>query len=407
MTQPWSSVADPNFVAIVREMRAADVTIVNLETLIHEFNGYAQADSGGGYMASPPQIAGELKWAGVDVVAHANNHTFDYGSIGLIETLDHVESAGLILAGSGKDLQEARAPRTIHAAGQTVALVAMTSEFFHYGAASRSRPDMRGRPGLNPLTLRKDKVITVTTAVTEAFRKCARLFGRREMKFLQPAFSCKGIKFRVADRIGYDFGLRVDEGDLAANLAAVREASEIADCTVVSVHAHSQRAWLRKFAHATIAAGADIVFIHGPHSIRGIEFHEGRPIFYCLGDFVYQWEQIERHPVEAYQWLGLGDDANFKDLVVRDELASDRRVFEGLAAILHITGDRTDGIELLPLDLQFDAPFNTRGRPRLADPELGRRIISQVAKLSKAYGTAISYDPETNRGIVAIPHVTR
>lgn len=407
ITQPWSDVADPEFAAIIHEMRGADATIINLETVIHEFKGPAQADCGGFYMASPPQIAGELKWAGVDMVAHANNHTFDYGSIGILETLEHVDDAGLILAGSGKDLQEARKSRMMKVAGQKVALVAMTTDFFKYGAASRSRPDMAGRPGLNPLALRKDKVIIITPVIARFFRKCARLLGRREKKFLQPKFSCKGVNFRVEDRIGFVFGFRVDEGHRDANLAVVREASESADCTVVSIHAHSQGSWLTRFAHEAIAQGANVVFIHGPHEVRGIEIRDGRPIFYCLGDFVFQLEQIKRHPVEAYEYIGLGDDANYKDINARYSESKKRRAYEGAAAILKMRDGSVCSIELLPLDLRFDAPFDIIGRPRLGDPEFSKRIVGEIAKCSKTYNTIITYDPETNRGIVKVPNEPR
>ena len=146
ITRPWSHVRETRFLELVSEIRTADVAIANLETVIHEFSGYAQADFGGTYMASPPQIAAELKWAGFDMLAHANNHTFDYGTSGVLETLEHVEKAGLILAGSGKDLQNARAPRYFHCNGGTVALVAMTADFLSYGKASKAwiatwRPD--------------------------------------------------------------------------------------------------------------------------------------------------------------------------------------------------------------------------------------------------------------------------
>ena len=90
IVEPWSQIDDPTFLRLVAEMRAADVAIVNLETVIHDFKGYAQADSGGTYMASPPSIAGELAWAGVDMVSSANNHAFDYGTEGILETLEHV-----------------------------------------------------------------------------------------------------------------------------------------------------------------------------------------------------------------------------------------------------------------------------------------------------------------------------
>ena len=67
ITEPWSHVRDPGFDRLLAEMRTADASLVNLETVIHEFNGHAQADSGGTYLSSPPAIAGELKWAGVDL----------------------------------------------------------------------------------------------------------------------------------------------------------------------------------------------------------------------------------------------------------------------------------------------------------------------------------------------------
>jgi hypothetical protein len=43
---------------------------------------------------------------------------------------------------------------------------------------------------------------------------------------------------------------------------------------------------LRKWTRAMIDAGADAVVGHGPHVLRGTEFHSGRPIFYSLGNFV-------------------------------------------------------------------------------------------------------------------------
>ena len=47
ITRPWSHVREADFLGLIDEIRAADVAIVNLETVIHEFKGHAQADSGG------------------------------------------------------------------------------------------------------------------------------------------------------------------------------------------------------------------------------------------------------------------------------------------------------------------------------------------------------------------------
>jgi len=135
---------------LVAEMRAADASIVNLETVIHEFNGHAQADSGGIYTASPPAIAGELKWAGVDMVAHANNHAFDYGEGGLLATTKHLDAAGIAHAGSGANLAEARMPGYLDTRGGRVAILSTTSTFRPWNRAGAQRPDLRGRPGINP-----------------------------------------------------------------------------------------------------------------------------------------------------------------------------------------------------------------------------------------------------------------
>jgi capsule synthesis protein PGA_cap len=46
------------------------------------------------------------------------------------------------------------------------------------------------------------------------------------------------------------------------------------------------RGELRRWAHAVIAAGADVVVGHGPHVLRGIEYYRGKPVIYSLGNFV-------------------------------------------------------------------------------------------------------------------------
>jgi hypothetical protein len=43
---------------------------------------------------------------------------------------------------------------------------------------------------------------------------------------------------------------------------------------------------LRAWTRAVIDAGADAVVGHGPHVLRGIEFYEGRPVVYSLGNFL-------------------------------------------------------------------------------------------------------------------------
>src|SRR5262245_34369782 len=276
ITRPWSHVHEPGFLGLVSEIRAAGVAIANLETVIHEFKGYAQADSGGIYMASPPQIAAELKWAGFDMLAHANNHTFDYGTSGVLETVEHVENAGLVLAGSGKNLQDARSPQYFSCLAGTVALVAMASDFVWYGKASSSRVDLHGRPGLNPLTVTHGGEILVPTPMVNRLRAITKRIGLNCSKL-------DGIVFRFGRRTAW--ASRIETSDLQANLDAISEGASNAEIVVASIHAHRQGHWLAEFAHQAIEHGACVIFVHGPHETRGIEIYHGKPIFYSMGDF--------------------------------------------------------------------------------------------------------------------------
>lgn len=406
--RPWSHVVDPAFKRLVDEIRAADVSIANLETVIHEFKGYPQRDSGGTHLASPPAIATELKWAGFDMVAHANNHTFDYGSSAVLETLEHVDRAGLVLAGSGTDLQRARSPRYFERNGAVVGLVAMASSFITYGTASRSRPDFHGRPGLNPLTLtRTERAFVIPPGAAEHIRRFGRLVGRNPKKLAGRSFRM-WARFHVGESFGREKARQLMEIDRDANLSAIAEAADRADIVVASIHAHHQGRWLREFAGDAIRSGADIVFIHGPHEVRAMEMRDGKPIFYSMGDFAFEIESISRLPAEAYQRSGLGDDASPSDVFERSRqsgagLLADPKVFQGFTAAISVNDKRIARIRLLPVDLQFDAPPERRGRPQIAPPAMARRIIETVAGLSQAYNTRIRYDAATNCGEVEIP----
>jgi poly-gamma-glutamate synthesis protein (capsule biosynthesis protein) len=408
ITRPWSHVADPAFLQLIEEIRGADVAVANLETVIHEFKGFAQHDSGGTWMASPPAIAAELRWAGFDMLAHANNHAFDYGSTAILETIGHVEAAGLVLAGSGKDLQEARSPRYVRTKGRTVALVSMAATFVPYGMASNSRPDVRGRPGINPLTLtRREKAIVVPPWAADRLRAFGRSLGRKPDKLSGPSFKV-GPRFHVGKGFGIERARQLTEDDRGANLKAIAEAARNADIVVTSIHAHRQERWLTEFAEDAIEQGADIVFVQGPHEVRPIRFHRGKPILYSLGDFLYETAYIARFPAEAYERLQLGDDASPGDLIReqrrrRVPLEVRRRMFEGLVATVSFIDGRVSRISLIPIDLQFDADDERFGRPRIAAPELGRRIVEEVAALSRPHGAAIVYDSATNRGNVDVP----
>lgn len=372
ITQPWSQIEDKEFLQLMDKIKEPNVSIVNLEMLINDFNGYPQANSGGTYLGTRSIIANELAWAGFDMVASANNHAFDYGSEGVLKNLQNVRQAGLILAGSGNDLQSARSPAYFHSSAGTLALVSAATTFIEYGRAGPSRPDFQGRPGLNPLTASDYYSIHITGFVT----------------------------------ISIWIPTLLDPKDVEGNLKAIREAKSKADIVVMSVHAHTQGAWLEEFAHKAIDSGADIFFASGPHEVRGIEIYKCKPIFYSLGDFVFQNEQVELFPAEYYERLGLDDNATPEDATNvtydfgKKGFPSRREAWEGIVATIYFEEGKVSKIQLIPVDLGFGQPLPNRGRPKYANKELGKKIVSDVIKKSDKYGTKINYLDSENIGIL-------
>src|SRR5699024_6698400 len=107
-----------------------------------------------------------------------------------------------------------------------------------------------------------------------------------------------------------------DERDLKRILKSISEAKRQADYVVVSIHAHEMEGedkaepaeFLKTFARACIDGGADSIVGHGPHILRGIEIYQGRPIFYSLGNFIFQNETVTHLPADFYDKYGLTND---------------------------------------------------------------------------------------------------
>ena len=160
ITRRLSVYSEPAFTRIIELIRGADVAFTNLEMLFHDFEPYAMSSSGGTYMRAEPSLVKDLVWAGFDLVSRANNHTGDYGVLGMNLTTKYVADAGLIQAGVGQSLPEAREARFLESPKGRVALISVASTFTEHSRAGRTRGDMPARPGLSPL--RFDTITTVT-----------------------------------------------------------------------------------------------------------------------------------------------------------------------------------------------------------------------------------------------------
>jgi poly-gamma-glutamate synthesis protein (capsule biosynthesis protein) len=159
ITQRLSPFKEPEYLSMIDVIRSADVGFTNLEMLLHDYEGYPSAQSGGVYMRAEPIIAKELAWAGFDMVARANNHSGDYSPESMRTTTKYLDEAGIVHAGVGENLQQAREARYLETGDGRVALISCSSTFPVHSAAGRQRSDVGGRPGLSPLRFQTRYVV--------------------------------------------------------------------------------------------------------------------------------------------------------------------------------------------------------------------------------------------------------
>ena len=158
ITRRMSVFREEGFARLRKMFREADVGFTNLEMLMHDYE-HSPGQAGGTFTASDPKNLGELEWMGVNLVSCANNHSYDYGEGGVLTNLEHLRRSELVHAGTGRNLSEARAPAYLDTANGRVALISASSTFAEAGRALDQRPDINGRPGLNPLRFNTTHIV--------------------------------------------------------------------------------------------------------------------------------------------------------------------------------------------------------------------------------------------------------
>lgn len=418
IVQALSPHKEPEFTRLIDMIRGADAAFTNLEMLFHDYEPFPSTQSGGTYMRGDPSLAKELVWAGFDLVAQANNHTNDYGVEGAQLTDKYVRQAGLVGAGYGNSLREAREARYVETDKGRVALVSVSSSFPDPIRAGDSWGDTKARPGLAPLRFRTLQVVTKAQfdALQAAVKGAGVALGggggeeggggsasATEMTVL-------GRRFVVGDKA--EVRTEPLKEDVEAMAAVVSNANRQADYVIVSSHTHENGGnrhvppeFFVTFARRMVDAGVDVT--SGPHVLRGIEIYKGRAIFYSLGDFIFQNETLLRQPPENYQPFempmisGVGDFNDQRTDNGSRGFPADPMVFESVVAMPTFVGERMTELKLHPISLGYGQPRSKRGRPVMADPALSKKIIEDLQKFSQPYGTRIEFGD--GLGVVALP----
>ncbi len=249
-------------VPTIASLLKGDVVFTNFEgAIIDVRKGQSPKD---GRFLSPPEALEALKTLGFNLLSLSINHAWDLKVLGIQNTMEQVKRLGMVHAGIGHTVEEAVAPGYLHTPKGTVALVAMASGLVEPGGSATAT-----RPGVNELRIE---------------------------------------------------GNKPNPEDTQRILQSIRDATKQADLVIVYEHNHvfdkpfqtimleelperlGPPDWLKKWTHAEVDAGADIIVMHGAPLLHGVEIYHGRPIFYDLGNFIFQAPPTEILLDEPIVW---------------------------------------------------------------------------------------------------------
>ena len=408
----------PGFQELQSFINQGDFRFVNMETTIHNHETYGAAESGGTWFCSPPGVLEDAKTFGFNILTTCNNHALDYGHIGLEKTLDYVEKAGFPNAGAGRTLADAAAPVYIDTPEGRIALIGACSTFHPACMAGEQTRTMIGRPGINGI--RYSTTYQLPEEDLEHIKRIADAIGIngsrniiRKEGYLPPLPEGKAefgeLMFEASDAPRKI--TKVNPVDMERVEKSIKEALYFADYVVVSMHSHELKGTVKSepslfyedFAHKCIDAGAHAIVGTGPHLLPPTEIYTGRPIFYCLGDFIIQLENIRKAPNDMYEKQKLDGNARMDELFdTRNHhgtrgLCYEKVMFEAIVPYWEMEDGKLTKLVLMPVELNFDKSRSMGGWPR---PKYDDGILERLAEMSKPYGTEIRI--ENGLGIVTL-----
>jgi poly-gamma-glutamate capsule biosynthesis protein CapA/YwtB (metallophosphatase superfamily) len=414
ISQRVSKLVEPRFLQLVNLVRSADCTWANCELPLVDISQAYPEPWGDMNIFCEPWGADELQWLGVDCVGFANNHTLDYGHVGLFSTLANLKRVGIGCAGAGKDLEEASRPRYIDTPGGRVGQVNCGNTVHKATFATQSHPYVKGKPGLNPL--RTNDEFQIPKETFEMLKKLdediINYFGieltEEEKEKQKKEVKIDDLKFVSGDKLYYNG--KLNEEDLKRITDAIKIARRNARIVIASIHCHAGEEkhtkpvrYLETFARTCIDAGADVFFNTGPHRLWGIEIYKNKPIFYSLGNFFFQGSPID-YPAENYNRFGLAFDTRDPSLLDQkvNKIYFDKNCYwESIVPVITFTGEnQVSRILLYPVVLGKNEPLHRQGTPLLADKKESKAILEDLEKLSQPYKTAI--DIRGNIGVIKV-----
>ena len=314
---------DHPFSGVVRYLHGRGMVVANLEVPLSTRGVKMPKWSN---LRSHPEVIDDVRRFGIDAVSLANNHMLDYGPDALFDTLAACDDAGIPRCGAGKDLDEALEPVALDVGGGRVAILGVATTL---PVGSEARSD---RPGVAPIR------------VSQSFELEPNLLA--EQPGMVPIVRTQG-----------------DAEDQSIVCDRIRALKQDGMVVIVMIHWGVPEHWLSPYTgllaeyqqplgRALIDAGADVVCGHHSHTLHPIELHQGKPIFYSLGNFLFERPR------------GFMEPASF---------------------IVEVDPSQEPSIELTPVLL------DERGFPYLIRTDDARRVIERLDTLSRPRGATVSF----------------
>lgn len=407
ITRRLSKPYNKSFTSLREIIGQGDFRFTNFEVTTPGKERMPSAVSGGTWASAHPMVIQDIQAYGFNCVAWANNHTLDYLYTGLEKTKAYLDKAGLVHAGAGVHLRDASAPRYIDLPHGRVALIALTTTFHETWIAGNNRPDDQGRPGVNGLRITK-QFFTDAESIQQ-LKKIAEqidINAQRNLDILEgflPEDAPDEVVFGSYRFVeGQEPGQKrtPNELDVKRIIATIHEAKRQADYVVVSIHSHEMQGenkqrpadFVETLSRLFIDEGAHAVLGHGPHILRGIEIYKKRPIFYSLGNFIFQNDTVEALPADFYEKYNLPSDSNVADaLDTRSRgntvgLGVNPLVWESIIPMWKMKQGELVELKLYPIELGFGQERYQRGWPALSTKD---SILQCIQALSEPYGVKI------------------
>jgi len=235
------------FHKVAAELSGYDVMVANLEGNLSSSILPPEDAHTFSFVSSPEMVEG-FTMAGIDAVTLANNHSMwnseGWGAQALLDTMAALEQGGIPYFGAGNNLAEARAPWVADVGGTTIAFLGIDGVTANEEARDFGATVYMSELGGSGYAGATDSTPGTNPYITEQF------------------------------------------------LADIEAAAGQYDYVIPYFHMGIEYfpvppAWAREGAKAAIEAGATMVVTNHPHVIQGLQSHQGKPIFYSVGNFIF------------------------------------------------------------------------------------------------------------------------